>query len=305
MPKRRTSISLGGGLLLALTLALSGCDRGADQEAAHRTAPADSTQAAPAVAVADTGAACLGPAPQPFATLNPTGPEQPWSLVTTYLQQNPLAPDSMVGEVTLCKSCNQIQGRLRPLANTCAIRAKTGETWLMGRIATSTRLTGANIPMFGPGNDSSLVYLVTKGKATYVIYPMLEQGRWIIGYVRGINPNTPRWNFMTCPDTAHGKAAWGTYKAGSTPQCGQMRMTADSQAGKDSTELGGGDPGEELSYSWMACIGGCCRFYGPQPPFGGEEGGGGNPGGGNPGGGNPGGGNPGGGNPGGGQKGRP
>ncbi len=313
MPKRRTSISLGGGLLLALTLALSGCGGAADQESSDTASAGDSAQLRVADAAADGAPApgCGGKAPEPFATLNPTGPTQPWSLVTAYLAQNPLASDSFSAPVRLCKGCAQIPATLRPLANTCAISSKTGETWLMGRVETTAPLSGANLSMFGLQNDSSRVYLVTKGKVVYAIYPKRvkvgsDSSAMVIAYVPGIKPNTPRWNFITCPDPAHGSAAaWGEYTPNDTTGivCTPLKaagdLTVQNADGDSAAQVG--EPGEELAYAWMACINGCCRFYGPQPPYtGGDDDenvvgpppGGGQPGGGQPGGGQPGGGRP-------------
>jgi hypothetical protein len=278
MPKRRTSISLGGGLLLALTLALSGCGGGADKEPSD-TVGGDTAQAEAraAAAPAPTDSACPGPAPQPFATLDPKNNSQPWSEVTAYLQANALASDSVTGQVKLCKGCSRIPATLRPLANTCAISSENGQTWMMGRIVANAALAGANQGMFGNDNDSSRVYLVVKSypgtkagttyDSTFVIYPRKTPNNpnLVIGYVRGVQ-SSPRWNFMKCDDTKHGNAEWGKYKEGSKPVCGDMTMAADARMGDSVADVEPGDDDTTLTYGWMTCIGGCCRFYGPQPP---------------------------------------
>ncbi|HEU4453052.1 MAG TPA: hypothetical protein VFR81_08325 [Longimicrobium sp.] len=268
MPKRRTFTTLGGGLLLAL--ALSGCGGAADQEAAD-TAAGDSAQAEARVAPAADTASCPGPAPQPFAALDPKNNSQPWSLVTAYLQQNALGSDSAVGQMKLCRGCDRIQATLRPLANTCAIKSEDGQTWMMGRIVANAALTGVNKVAFGGNdNDSSLVYLVmksypgTENDSAFVIYPRKNPNGPdpVIGYVRGVQ--NARWMFKACEEPRHGTAEWGKFKAGTPPSCDSMPMAAGAQAGDSLVEPGGDDT--TLTYGWMTCIGGCCRFYGPQPP---------------------------------------
>lgn len=260
MRTRRTSISLGGGLLLALTLALSGCGGGADQEAADTagdTAQAETREAA-APAPADT---C--PSPASFTALTAGQPGQDWTVVTNYVAANPLDPTAAVsGKVKLCDKCDSIQATITPLQNSCGISPDSaGLTWLLGTVTAASKPTDpANMQMFGPQNDSSRVYLVQSGGQTYAVYPTTSGNSMKTAYVAATTSGR-RWNLKQCKDSHGGKAAWDQYPTAQWDSCPGNAATADSGAMVEP-----GDDDTTLTYGWMTCIGGCCRFYGPQPP---------------------------------------
>jgi hypothetical protein len=122
-------------------------------------------------------------------------------------------------------------------------------------VEANATLTGANQGMFGnPENDSSFVYLVVRGASTYAIFPTTNnQGKTVIGYVPGTNG--ARWNFKYCKDDGHGKdAEFGEYAPADWEKCSSPALGAPGSGSEN-----------ELTYGWMACVNGCCRFYGPQP----------------------------------------
>jgi hypothetical protein len=243
-PKRMIPFALACALL-----ALSGCARGGDENAADGggAAPADS-------AAGSRVAACTPPPPVPFDTVS----GQPWAPVAQYLSGRSFTPPGRKTKVRLCRgpNCVLVASIQSDNATNCLSNPGTDNQLRLLGIVVAVNGTDAPRLGFTPENTGDTVYLLSKAGKGYSLYRNGTNNttQWV--------PNTAGsgWQFNFCDDGRqhpHASARWKKYDGG-----GSVAAPRDTLGGdiEDPTEIATG---------WMACVNGCCRFYGSPPPGGG------------------------------------
>lgn len=198
-----------------------------------------------------------------------TSPGTRWSKVQDYMADAGITFDygsSTLLNVRLCgtegqPSCRPFLARIQSeRSNTCLTReiAEDGRLRMLGRLWTPRNTPVATGARWGFSAQSATgeVYLLLRGTTAYAMYDSA-----------GVTQFAPAgvWSWSFCPDgmtARHPKGEWRQIPTGDTqPPCGMGTDTVPSEE----------DPTELTSYGWMACVNGCCRFYGSPPPPGNPE----------------------------------
>lgn len=234
---------------------------------------ADHLSGAPAGAEADAPLAaqeCTARTPVDTTRYFGTAPGAPWDSVRAYMRSARI--DFDIGSPTtlpvrLCAEPGKASCRTFVLtisseaSNICLTgnEAQDGKLRMLGLLETPGQAVPDSIGArwgFTAANASQEVYLLLRGTTAYAMYDSA-----------GVTAFTPtgNWKWSFCPHLAppkpYAEARWRSMPATDTvPPCSPDAEHASEHANFAFT------PGEELtSYGWMACVSGCCRFYGSPP----------------------------------------
>jgi hypothetical protein len=200
-----------------------------------------------------------------------------WDRVAAYMQDAGIQFSSIgssVGPVRMCvdpanPSCRPFVLAIQSeKSNVCLTEgeAQDGQLRILGRLWTPP---GKPVPPeigarwgFPAENRSGAVYLLLRGTTAYAMY----ESNGMTAFAPA-----PAWKWSFCqhsaPPAAGAPAEWREKPGDEAPPCNPTHLGAQVRPGEQP-----GEPIAELtSYGWMACVNGCCRFYGSPPPGDGEE----------------------------------